>query len=50
MAQQAIGLSPMKLAMTFPVAKSQTLIVLSFEPEIARFPSAVTATAFTQLL
>jgi hypothetical protein len=49
-AQDAIGLSPMKLAITFPLNKSQTLRVLSLEPEIARFPSGVTATAFTQLL
>jgi hypothetical protein len=50
MAPQAIGLSPVKLAMTFLLDKSQTLRVLSSEPEIARLPSAVTATAFTQLL
>ncbi len=49
-AQDAIELSPVKLAMTFPLDKSQTLRDLSVEPEIARLPSAVTATAFTQLL
>jgi len=49
-AQQAIGLSPVKLAMTFPLDKSQTLRVLSIEPEIARLPSAVTATSFTESL
>lgn len=47
-AQQAIELSPIKLAMRFPLHKSQTLMVLSSEPEIARLPSAVTATEFTE--
>ena len=47
-AQQAIELSPVKLAMIFPLDKSQTLMVLSSEPEIARLPSAVTATEFTE--
>ncbi|MEG4119108.1 hypothetical protein QUA43_16745 [Microcoleus sp. N9_B4] len=47
-AQQAIELSPVKLAMTFPLDKSQNLRVLSLEPEIARLPSALTATAFIQ--
>src|SRR6476469_5390863 len=49
-AQDVIELSPVKLAMTFPLNKSQTLRVLSDEPEIARLPSAVTATAYTELL
>jgi len=49
-AQQAIELSAVKLARIFPLNKSQTLRVLSSEPEIARLPSEVTATAFTDLL
>src|SRR4028118_1322056 len=47
-AQDAIELLPVKLAMTFPLDKFQTLRVLSHEPEIARLPSAVTATALTE--
>jgi len=49
-AQQYIELSPVKLAMTSPVSRFHSFRVLSSEPEIARLPSAVTATALTQLL
>ena len=46
----AFNESLLKVNFSFPVPKSQILIVLLFEPEITVFPSGVTAIAFTQEL
>ncbi|MEH2254210.1 MAG: hypothetical protein V7K33_32960 [Nostoc sp.] len=48
--QQINGASPVKVAISFPVSRFQSLSVLSSEAEITCLPSAVRATALTQLL
>jgi hypothetical protein len=42
--------SPVKVAISFPLSRSQSRSVRSCEPETARRPSGVTATALTQLV